>query len=350
MKILQVCPLYYPTIGGIEEHVKNISEKLAKSHEVTVLTTDNSGLPEKEEINGVLVRRFRSFAPGNAYHISLSMLKELRRSQFDIVHGHNYHSLPLFFSRYTNRTRFIVTPHYHRYGTTLFRDMLIKLYKPFGKKIFQEADGVIALSEHEKNLLMEDFQIEKSKISVIPNGVNLENFQGLEKREKEYQTILCVARLEEFKGVQYAIQVLPLLGENVCLEVVGKGTYKAKLISLARKLGVAHRIDFYQDLRGKELAARYVNADLFMLLSRFESYPISVLEALAAKTPCLVTKIWALKPWVDNNNCFGIDYPINNDQLAELIKRVIGRKIEGVKLWQWEQVIDETVRVYQDLA
>jgi glycosyltransferase involved in cell wall biosynthesis len=348
MKILHVSPRHFPTVGGLQEHVKNISERLAERHEVTVFTTDIAGLPREEGVNGVLVKRFRSFSPNDAYHISLDMLKELRRSQFDIVHGHNYHALPLFLSRYANRKRFIVTPHYYRHGVTPFRDILIRLYKPFGKKIFQEADRVIALSNYEKDLLMEDFPVESKKIVVIPNGVNLKQFRGLEREEREYKTILCVARLEKFKGVQYAIQALPLLEESTRLEIVGKGPYKKNLIKLATKLGVAHRIDFYQDLCGRDMLNRYAKADLFMLLSKHEAQPISVLEALASKTPCIVANILALKEWVDNSNCFGIDYPIRSDQLAELIKRVMGRKIGDVKLWDWEQVVKEIVRIYQE--
>jgi glycosyltransferase involved in cell wall biosynthesis len=254
----------------------------------------------------------------------------------------------LFFSRYANRKKLIVTPHYHRHGVTTFHNFLIRLYRPFGKKIFQEADRVIALSNYEKSLLMEDFQIESNKITVIPNGVNLRNFCGLVKKEREHKTLLCVARLEEFKGVQHAVQALPLLEESIRLEIIGEGPYKAKLIRLAEKLRVAHRIDFYQDLRGKELVNRYANADLFMLLSKYEAYPIVILEALAAKTPCIVSNILPLKEWVDNKNCFGIDYPIDSKQLAELINKVIGKKVRGIKLWHWEQVVKEIVGIYQE--
>jgi glycosyltransferase involved in cell wall biosynthesis len=346
MKIIQVCPLYFPSIGGVEEHVRNLSESLAKKHEVTVFTTDNSGLPGEEEVNGVFVRRFRSFSPNNAYHISLDMRKEIRKSRFDIVHGHDYHAFPLFFSRYGNGKKFIVTPHYHRYGVTTFHNFLIRLYRPFGKKIFQDTDSVITCSDYEKDLVIEDFQIESTKIAVIPNGVNLKEFRGLEKKERGHQTILCVARLEEFKGVQYAIEALPLLEESVRLEIVGKGPYKARLISLAKKLGVAHRIDFYQDLRGRELINRYVNADLFMLLSRYESFGITVTEALASKTPCIVANTSALKEWVDNKNCFGIDYPIRSGKLASLITEIMGRKVEDVNLLDWDEVTKQTETVY----
>ncbi len=49
MKILQVCPLYYPFRGGVEEHVKNISERFARNNEVTVACTDPEGRYCKNE-------------------------------------------------------------------------------------------------------------------------------------------------------------------------------------------------------------------------------------------------------------------------------------------------------------
>lgn len=351
MKILQVCPGYFPALGGLEQHVRNISERLAREHEVTVFAADPSGkLPREEEINGVLVRRFKSFSPNNAYHISFEMLRELRSSEFDVVHGHSYHAFPLFFSRYARRKRFIVTAHYHRRGHSMVRDFLIKLYKSFGRKIFQEADKIIAVSNYEKDLLMGDFKIDGDKIVVIPSGINLGDFGNLERKEKGHKTILCVGRLEEYKGVQHVVGALPLLDKGIRLEIVGKGSYKEKLIRLAGKLGVEDRVDFYQDLPKRELLARYVSADLFMLLSKYEAFGTVVAEALASKTPCIVANTSALKEWVDNENCFGIDYPISSDQLAGLINEVIGRKVGEVRLWDWDEVVEETISVYLEAA
>lgn len=349
MRILQVCNHYYPSVGGVGSHVRNISERLAREHDITVFTTDSSGrLPKEEEINGVSIRRFGCFSPNDAYYFSLEMLKGLKGSQFDIVHGHNYHALPLFFSRYATRKKFIVTPHYHRYGVTRFRDVLIKLYKPLGKKIFQEADRVIAVSDYEKDLLTEDFQLGGSKVTVIPNGVNLEEFRGLKKEERDHTTILCVARLEEFKGVQYAIQALPLLEESSHLEIVGEGLYRDTLLKLAKELGVMHRVHFYQDLFGKKLLDRYANADVFVLLSKYEAMAVVVAEALAAGIPCIVANTSALREWIDNENCFGIDYPIRRERLAELVRELAGRRIGEVELWDWDEVARETARIYQE--
>jgi glycosyltransferase involved in cell wall biosynthesis len=349
MRILQVCPGYSPAIGGVEQHVRNISQRLAGEHQVTVFATDSSGkLPQAEKINGVLVKRFKSFSPNNAFHVSFAMLRELRRSESDVVHGHSYHAFPLFFSRYAKRKRFIVTAHYHGHGSTMMRDFLTKLYKPLGQKIFQEADRVIALSNHEKALLLRDFKPNTHKITVIPNGIDLAEFRDLERAAKRHKTVLYVGRLEEYKGVQYLLRALPLLNEGIGLEVVGKGPYRERLMKLAKELGVEDRVDFYQDLPREELLGRYANADLFVLLSRYEAFSIVVAEALASKTPCIVANTSALSEWVDNENCFGIDYPISSHQLAELMNKVIGQQVGDVALWDWEQVAKETVGIYQE--
>ena len=132
MRILQVCPKYYPDIGGVEDYVKNINDRLAKKHDITVFAGDPSGkLPREEIINGVLIRRFKSFSPGNAYHISFEMAKELKKSEFDVVHGHNYHALTCYFSKNAKSRRFVLSPYYHSWGSTLMRNFLIKLYKQY---------------------------------------------------------------------------------------------------------------------------------------------------------------------------------------------------------------------------
>ncbi len=349
MKILQLCPLYFPYIGGVEEQVRNISERLASDNEVTIFTTDNSGLPTEEEVNGVLVRRFKSFSPNNNYHICLSMIKKLKKHQFDVCHGHNYHSFPLFLIRYAQARQFVVTPHYHQHGITRFNKLLAQLYKPIGRNIFHRADKIIANSAYEKSILVEDFNVGSDRVAVVPNGITVDDFRGLLKKPKGHQTILCVARLDKFKGIQYAIQVLPMLDESTRLEIVGDGSYKKELIRLAERMGVQHRIDFYGYLGHQQLAERYTNADLFLLLSQYESYGITVGEALAAKTPCIVSSTSALKEWVDNKNCFGIDYPINTGELVWLINRVIGTPVADIELWDWERVTAETLRLYQDL-
>lgn len=349
MKILQVSHGYYPAIGGIEEHVRNISERLARKHEVVVFTGGyHGGIPKEEEINGVLVRRFRSFAPNNAYHLSLDIARELRRHEFDIVHGHNYHALLLYFCRYAKARKFVVTTHYHGHGHTWLRDLLIRLYKPFGKRILDDASKIIAVSNYEKELLMRDFGIEESKIKFIPNGINYAEFQGLGKANKNPKTILYVGRLEDYKGVQYIIRTLPLLNSDFCLQIVGTGVHKEKLVKLVDKLGLSSRVSFCQGLSREELIQRYARAGVFVLLSQYEASSLVVAEALAARVPCVVANTLALKEWVNGKDCFGIDYPIDSNQLADLIKQASEAKVTATKIWDWDEVAEQISRLYQE--
>jgi glycosyltransferase involved in cell wall biosynthesis len=349
VRILQVCHHYYPSAGGVAAHVKNISERLARRHDLTVFTADAIGwTPREEEINGVAVRRFRCFAPNGLYHFSLEMLREVRRSHFDVVHGHNYHSFPFLCSRYARGDRHVVTPHYHRHGITPLRETLNRLYRPVGRGVFHRADRTIAVSSYEKDLLMEDFRLQSDEVTVIPNGVNLEEFGSLQRHNGDRKTILCVARLVEFKGVQYAVRALPLLDESVCLEIVGSGPYREKLEELAATLGVNRRITYYPKLYGKDYVDRVANADLFMLLSKYEAMSIALAEAMAARIPCVVANTSGLREWVDNRNCFGIDYPIDCGRLAGLAGDLLGREVPGVRIWDWDEVAEETAKIYEE--
>jgi glycosyltransferase involved in cell wall biosynthesis len=335
-------------MGGLETHVSNICERMADKHDVTVFTTDPSGKLKREEVvNGVLVRRFKVFAPGNAYFISFALLGACRKSKYDILHAHNYHALPLFCSQFSQFRKFIVTPHYHGHGSTLFRDSLLKLYKPFGGKVLKIADTIVSVSDYERRLILRDFKLDKEKTIEIPNGVEWKEFQGLIKeKDSETSTILYVARLEHYKGIQFAISALPLLSDNIHLDIVGDGSYKRELVQLSERLRVKHRINFYQNLERNVLIQKYYNADLVLLLSKYEGYGTVVAEALATGTPCIVTNTSALTQWIDNNNCFGIDYPIKIEQLAVLINKVIGKAVEGVNLWDWDDVAKQLELLY----
>jgi len=356
MKIAQVCPRFYPHIGGVETHVYELSKRLVKDFEVEIITTDPTRkLPKIEEIDDIIVRRFKSFAPSNAYHISPDMYIFLKKHsyKYNIIHTHSYHALPALFASLAkdNKNKFIFTPHYHGRGHTFIRNILHKPYKILGRKIFDKSDAIICVSKFEKNLVLKDFRVNPSKVYVIPNGINFDEFRGVDqikgRKSQSEKIILYVGRLEKYKGIEYIISALAKLGKEYVLEIVGKGSYKQNLIYLARKLGVLDRIRFYQDLNRNELIEKYAKADVLVLLSKYEAYGIVIAEALAAKTPCIVANTSALCEWIDNQNVFGIDYPIDIDSLAKLVEDVAGKKVGNVKkLISWDEVVEKLKNVY----
>jgi glycosyltransferase involved in cell wall biosynthesis len=355
MRVVQVCPRYWPHIGGVETHVREISRKLVeRGFDVEVLATDPSGkLPEEEIIDCVKVKRFNSFAPNESYFFSPGLRKYLRKKSdsFDIVHAHSYHAFPaLYAAQSKGRNKLVFNPHYHGTGHTLFRSLLHIPYRFLGSITFQKADEIICVSNYEKELIVNQFNVDKNKIAVIPNGVNLEEFKGLEKRSKTYLTILYVGRLEKYKGVQHIIRALSNLPNDIVLELVGKGPYKECLVKLARNLNVKDRVRFYQDLPRTQLLQKYADADVFMLLSKHEAFGIVVEEALAAKTPCVLANTSGLKEWIYNENCLGVNFPIKDDELIAAISKVIGRELHEVKVWDWEEIVGTLIELYKNVA
>jgi glycosyltransferase involved in cell wall biosynthesis len=356
MNILQVCPNPYERgSGGISEHVKCISERLAKRHEVTVYATDPSGmLPRYDLIDGVKVERYRRFAPNKAYFFSWELLLKLRKAKFDVIHGHGYHAFPMHLSSFTKCEKFVVSTHFHGAGHSVFRNCLFSLFKPIGKRTLTKADTIIAVSEFEKRLLCSYFKIDANKVVVIPNGIDLSEFAGLKRRRRGFRSILYVGRLESYKGVQYLVEVLPKLPDDVVLEIVGNGSLRGYLEARAKELNVADRVFFFHGLSRRELLQKYVDADVFILLSEREAYSLAVAEALAAGTPCIVAKASALSEWVDDESCFGVEFPIRLDKLAELIDTVLDCGVSGktmkslvwTKILDWDEVIQRLEEVY----
>jgi glycosyltransferase involved in cell wall biosynthesis len=266
---------------------------------------------------------------------------------YDIIHAHSYHAFPsLYAAQAKSCNGLVFTPHYTGGGQTLFRNFLHKPYKLLTRTMFERADRIICVSNYERDLILKRFAVDQERVVYIPNGIDLKEFDNLEKEKKDCRIILTVARLEKYKGVQFIVAALKSLEDTIALEIVGRGTYSGDLIRLAKKLKVDNRVKLYQDLPRKDLLQKYANADVFVLASAYEAMPISLAEALAAKVPCIISDIPFLREWIDNENCFGIRYPICINELADLINKVIGRRINGVRLLDWTEVVRKLERIY----
>ena len=104
-----------------------------------------------------------------------------------------------------------------------------------------------------------------------------------------------------------------------------------------------------KDLSREELIRKYAEADVFVLLSKHEAYGIAVAEALASRTPCVVAKTSALAEWVDDKNVFGINYPPNISELAELIRKASKAEVGDVRIPSWDEVAERIEKLYFEL-
>jgi glycosyltransferase involved in cell wall biosynthesis len=137
-------------------------------------------------------------------------------------------------------------------------------------------------------------------VEVIPNGVDVDIFhpaqvdaEPLRRRfhlQEEDHVLVTVAALEERKGIQYVIRVLPQLlraGFGVHYFVVGDGPYRETLEILAAKHQVADRVHFVGAVT--DVRPYYQVADIFLLLSYGEGFPNVLLEAWAMALPVVVS-------------------------------------------------------------
>ncbi|OYR89655.1 glycosyl transferase [Halorubrum sp. E3] len=343
MHIVQVTQSYPPSQGGVEKHVEAISTRLVtRGHEVTIVSADKGVGDPLETRDGVTVRRHKSFSPSGAYHLAPQVASTIRECDPDVVHAHNYHALLLPFAALAvDDATFVITPHYHGGSESGFRSQLLHLYHPIGRRILHHADTVVAVSEWEQKQLQNDFAVEAQ---VIPNGIEVERFSAANPFEHERPYLLCVGRLEQYKGVQHAIRAIAELPEYDLL-IAGSGPYQKHLESIAKQLNVEDRIQFLGYVADEDLASLYAGAEVFVTLSSFESFGLTVGEALASGTPCVILRQGALVDWETYDGVVGVDSP-NTGSVVQAIDSVIASDVPIERIPVWEDHVNTLVQVY----
>jgi len=347
VKILFVTHRYPPRTGGVETHVREIATRLAdRGHEIVVFSADaGDDVPTRTTHDDVRTRRFRSLSPGGAFYFAPQMAVAIHRADADIVHAHNYHAFPLFFAAVgLTDERFVVTTHYHGQSASGFRDMLLSVYRPFGKRAVRQADEVIAVSEWECDRLHEDFGV---NATVISNGINIDRFANANPEERDRPYLLCVGRLEEYKGIQHVLRALPEL-PGYDLVIAGSGPYREELERIARETKTSDRVHFLGYVEDKRLPRLYAGAEVHLSLSEFEAYGMTVSEALAAGTSCVVREAGALKDWLDDPAVEGVTVT-SPHMISEVINKILGQNPER-DVPSWSKVTDQILTRYLDLA
>jgi len=355
MKIAQVCHRYYPNVGGVETHVRKISERLAKKHEIEIICTDLS--PETEdfkEVDGIEVRRFGSISPKDAYFFSPQIFSYLKGAEFDVVHAHNYHAFPaLFASLVKGKSKFVFTPHYHGTGTTALRSLLHKPYKLLASKIFERAEKVICVSDFEKELIKHNFGVSEDKVTVIPNGVDIEKIKEAKPFDFNDNLILYVGRLEKYKNIHLAIRAMEFL-PNSHFYIIGEaGNYRSELENLIYRLNLGKRVKILSNVSDEEKYRWMKTCSLFVNLSSIEASGITAIEALAAEKPAIVNDESGLRELAEK---FDGVFPVNVKEVsAEELARIMEKRMRGtVKVdlgeYDWDNIAKKVEDVYLEVS
>jgi len=328
MKILMVAHAFPPYVGGLSYVIENLSVNLAKrGFDVEVVTLDvNGNLPRYEEYKGVIVKRFRGYAPDGCYFApSIECVRYLKSIGADVMHIHNVGSLLTLFTLNTiekrnSKPKIVVTPHHHEGGSKWHTKLGWIIYKPIIRRALKKADVVHAVSNYEASLIKRDFGVEPI---VISNGVSEDVFNYRWNPPKDRVVITYAGRVEKYKRVDFIVKIAHKLSkvvkEKVVIRIIGRGSYLQGVLKLAKHYSVEVEAPGFLP-RNRYLEA-LANSTIFMNVSKQEAYSIVTAEALTIGIPSIIVKPWGLN-FKGVNHAYIID-PNDMDSIMNVILKII---------------------------
>lgn len=376
-------PLHPDLYTGPEVIAYHLATSMAKrGHEVKIFTisTDHKSSIEKYE-NMTIYRYAKSFSIGHS-NISFGLLQKPLKYQVDLIHAHSSGIAGFAAMQYANRKNipFVLEHHgdvpeesYDRY----IQRMCVSFYKKFlMDKVLSCANVIITASKYfiNESRFLGRY---RDKIVIIPNGINLEDFNipysKEECREKlnlplNKNLILFVGVLTQRKRPDILVKTMPKIINKIPdteLVFVGSGKMRTELVELSKRLNVDKYVKFagfVGDIFKKALY--YKSADVFVLASfskvYAEVFPIVLLEASATGLPIVVSDIETFKCIIDdgyngvvtkggdeNNLANTIIYLLENEEVRNKLSKNARKKVED---YSWERIAEETEKVYMELT
>ena len=347
-KILFITSNFLPSkLTGSEEFIKNIAYSFKNSYEVTVLTHVGKSfnyiwnpliekLPSNETINGVNIVRLEVNHLKSFFLILIKSLFKIINRDFlnllipsvlldkvDIYIGPNFIGLknylainefdtihvgpmPYKYLLHTNflhkslklKSKFICTPFFHETQNLYYSDIF--------KKFMTDCDLIHAVSDFEKNLLVNEMGIKRESVIKIPLFLDTKDFKdsySLELKSKEFKEKFEINNNEilifgigdnrrDAKGIEYTIQALNLLNRsryNICLISAG-GNYRLENFKIKSDFRIINLGHVSKD----RMEVLFYLCDIFCMPSQIESFGLVYLEAWAKRKPVVAFKTGAV--------------------------------------------------------
>jgi glycosyltransferase involved in cell wall biosynthesis len=217
---------------------------------------------------------------------------------------------------------------------------------------------IICVSDYDAALARRYDVVEGSQVMTVHNGIpDLPNC--VSALDNEVPRIVMVARFAAPKDYQTLLHAAAMLGDlDFRLQCVGDGPLLEQCKALSSALGLSERVEF-TGASGK-VADILRAADIFALISRWEGFPISVLEGMRAGLPVVATRVGGIPEAVTDGVTGMLVAPNSHIELATALRRLIAddslRKRMGgagreryLSHFTSERMIGETVGVYESI-
>lgn len=379
--VLMLTARFWPTIGGAQTHVFELSQNLAQlGFSVTIIAEkDPPHLPFHERIGQVDI--YRAPIRGALFllfpaYILLALLIQ-RRVKARIVHAH--FALPCglvgLLIRTLCRLPLVITVH----GIDIVKEASVGYgirLNPFldwlTSRVLRRADRIIVCSHFVRRLVLK-CRVETDRISLIPNGIRVPKLDSrIHSERKSFRErlglpttsllLLTARRLVPKNGVEYLIRASGILansGIDFHVAVVGSGPLRQSLERLSEQLAVAPRISFLGQVDREKLEELYLASDLVILPSIVEAFGLPVLEAMAYRRPIVTFNSGGPAEIVQREATGLVLRQRNASALADavfklanepaLVRAIERRCAAAIRKYSWDKIAQETIQVYGQL-
>lgn len=358
-----VTPTYLPKIGGIENHIKELSQNLLNNgNEVEILVIGKGFKIHSELIEGIKTHYIN--ANGIKPFIFFNHLSNyINIDSFDIVHVHEPHiaGISIHFYLYNYGKKLVLSSHGGIFHTKN-NNILKKIYwYTIAKVLIKKYSRVICVSKNDVKYYKKIY----NNITVIENGINIDKFKSIRDTiNYNKKSFIYFGRFSENKDIITLIKniknIINKKGyEDTQLTLIGKAEnskYKSKIYKEIK--GYEKNIKIFNFLSEKELLEKISEATFFITTTKYEGFGISVFEALAAGRICIVNNISPLNKMFENEKeLYFIDF--NDAESFVQIMNIIHQSkkfdnirknaFETLKRFSWNRKINEIEHLYKEI-
>ena len=311
MKVAHVVRQYLPSIGGMEEVVRNLVQYQQREtrYKPRVVTLDrvfrepDQRLPAQETLDGIPVQRL-PYSGSERYPFCPKVLNALRDVDLIHVHGIDFSFDYLALTRQLHGKPLIASTHGGFFHTE-FAQRLKKVY--FGSVTRMSTKGyrrIIATSENDGDIFSRIAA--HPRLKVIENGVDIEKFEDAAARTLQPK-LVYFGRWSVNKGILEALDVLAALCRQQAqtpwqLTIAGReyDLDAEAILAHAAKLGIAERIHVVPGPSNDALRGLIAEASYFICLSHHEGFGIAPIEAMSAGLIPVLSAIPPFRRLVDS--------------------------------------------------
>lgn len=218
-----------------------------------------------------------------------------KQENFDVIHAHDWMTFPAGLAVAGLSGKPLVV---HVHSTEFDRSGIHvdqRIYD-IERRGMHGAMKIVAVSYLTKNIIVQQYGVEPSKVEVVYNAVEVGNGNFDPEKYKirnDEKIVLFLGRITMQKGPEYflaaAKKVLEVM-DNVKFVMAGSGDMIRRTIEMAASMGIGHKVLFTGFLRGQDVERVFKMADLYVMPSVSEPFGIAPLEAMSHDVPVIISK------------------------------------------------------------